>query len=132
MVNGLEQSPRSRIDDHRFKTLHFPARDLRAERGEAEVLTALGRIFGGIAFRFFDQPVVAKGPQRPVEIRRKDPLAAVALLDVTDQAPAVTLAVGQLEQDVEHEGLEREKSIDAIAVLGHDCDHTVNLILVSN
>ena len=31
----------------------------------------------------------------------------------------MTLAVGQLEQDVEHERLQRQKTVDAVAVLGH-------------
>ena len=71
---------------------------------------------------FFDQPVVSKRAQRAIEIRRQDPIAAVALLDVADQAPAVAFAVGELEQHVEHERLEREKTIDAVAVLGHERD----------
>ena len=116
---ALQQSPRPWIDDQRFEPLHLRARDLRAERGEAEVLTALTGIFAGITLGLFDQAVLAKGAQRAIEIGRQNAIAAVALLDIPDQAPAVAFAVGQLEQDVEHEWLEREKAVDAVAVLGH-------------
>ena len=94
-------------------------------------MTALTGIFVGIALRLLDQAVLAKGAQRAIEVGRQDAIAAVALLHVADQAPAVALAVGQLEQHVEHERLERQKTVDTVAVLGM-AHTTVKLILVSN
>jgi hypothetical protein len=35
------------------------------------------------------------------------------------KAPAVAFAIGQLEQDVEHERFERQKAVDTVAVLAH-------------
>ena len=94
-------------------------------------MTALAGVLVGIALGFFDQALVAKRAQRAIEVGRQNAIAAVSLLDVTDQAPAVPLAVGELEQHVEHERFERQKAIDPVAVLGHGPHITVNMILMS-
>src|SRR5262245_45295707 len=110
MSTSSEKLPRPRIDDERLEPLDLRARDLRAERRQADVLAAHDGLVAGIAPGLFDQAVRPQRPQRAVEVGGEDSIAAVALLNLADQAPAMALAVGKGQQHIQHERLQRQKT----------------------
>jgi hypothetical protein len=58
----------------------------------------------------FDEAIREKASKGAIEIGRKNPLTAGAVLNLSRETPAVSLFLRKREQHIKNEGLERQQS----------------------
>lgn len=119
-----QQALRARLGDQRFETAGLGRRDALTERCQSEVAaTFVGDGAPGRA-GLFDQAVVERPGQGAIEVPGQYARGRGSVLERSDDGPAVARAVGQGEQDLEDERLERAVHAGA---RGHARDGTLKM-----
>jgi len=133
-----QQPPRARFGDERFEPAGLCPGGVTAERRETDVpapfsvRTRVGLREGPFALGrdgVFDQPLGGHCLEDSVEVPRQEPLTAGTLLEDLYQSPPVMFAVGQDQQDLEHDRFQGQQ---AARITKHEVESRLRMILESN
>ena len=108
-----QQALGARLGDERLETAGLGRRDALTQRGQPEVAPPFIDRTTRRRSRLFDEAIVERARQGPVEVTGENARAGRSVLKRADDGPAVSRAIGERKEDLENERL--EGTIDAAA-----------------